>query len=667
MRFEIMNFWAFIFLNVCAIFFFFGFKPCLLRRLVTVTVFFLTGAIYLFWRLNGIIANDFIYTSDYIFTVLLFCLEILAYVDFLLYSLILLKPSGKVLNRHLPLINFSTRFTPELCLSNKALRNSPSVDIFITTYNEDEEIITPTIMAAMNVKYQNSNVWVLDDGNRKWVDKLCTELQVGYITRTSNVHAKAGNLNNALQKTFGKYFVILDADFVIFADSLGPIISKFESNSNIATIQTPHCFFNPDPILSNLRLNNFWVDEQAFYHNVVQPGKNSIGLATCCGSSSIHRRTAILEIGGFPTKSVTEDTLLSIILYSKGWKTYFHSLPMARGLSPESLKSFFIQRRRWVRGAIQTSMIMTLMKGLPLSHRILLNPALSILNTLLRPIFFIIPALTVFFGLSPFPVSTISEFPYLFIPFFVSIHMAMLLLSDKHYLPVLSEGVNTFIGLGVYTEILSTFIKPFGAPFRVTPKGKMSVSERYYTPTLRPAFALFLINFISLVVVGTNSSHYVQVSPTSSRLVTLIWIIYNICILGVVLLMSSQREDNEAKYLLSCNQRSKIVFDDNLVLPVLVTSISPLGCSFVIDSSFKDIPKSSVCKIHLTKTIIIDAVCVTSSDHSAASSLSFNRFDSIQQQLLNKYLYQSSRPSLQYPYGKRPIQAFMRLLRISYV
>ncbi len=660
-----VSFWPYLFLNIFVFILFFAFKPCLCRRIIIASLFVLTGGFYLIWRLNGIITSEFIYPQDQIFTVFLFCLESLAYADFCLYCLVLLKPSEKFK----ALINtfFNNSASSKLLVEANDLGQVPSVDIFITTYNEDEEIITPTIMAAINLDYSNFKVWVLDDGNRKWVEELCTNLQVGYITRELNIHAKAGNLNNALQETFGEYFVILDADFIIFADSLTPIIAKFQNDSKIATIQTPHCFFNPDPIVSNLKLNNYWVDEQAFYHNVLQPGKNSIGLATCCGSSSIHRRSAILEIGGFPTKSVTEDTLLSIILYSKGWKTIFHSLPMARGLSPESLKSFFIQRRRWMRGAIQTSMIMTFMKGLPLSHRILLNPALSILNTILRPMFFMIPAVTVFLGLSPFPDSSIPQFPYLFIPFFLSIHMSMLILSDKHYLPVLNEGVNTFIGLGVYTEIISTLIKPFGAPFRVTPKGKMSVSERYYSPTLIPASFLFAVNFITLLVVGSNSSYYVQVSPVSSRLVTLIWVIYNLSILGIVLLMSSQREDNEAKYLLSCNQFSSIVFDDTHELAVKLTSISPVGCSFVLKSSFQEVPEGSSCKINLSDYVSLDAVCLMPDDYKGESILKFKALDSKQQKLLNKYLFQSSRPSLQYPYGKRPVQALRRLLRVSYV
>ncbi|MGI9554520.1 MAG: glycosyltransferase family 2 protein, partial [Vampirovibrionia bacterium] len=284
-----------------------SFKPCLIRRLLIVLLFFFSGGLYLIWRFNGIIHSEFIYSQDHNFTILLFCLESLAYADFCIYCLLLLKPSGKFSSLDNMLTDKSS--LSKLFVENKDLDRAPSVDIFITTYNEDKEIITPSIMAAINLQYSNFKVWVLDDGKRQWVEDLCAHLQVGYVTRDSNIHAKAGNLNNALQESFGEYFVILDADFVIFADCLKPIIARFQNDSNIATIQTPHTFFNPDPIVSNLKLNNYWIDEQAFFHNVVQSGKNSIGLATCCGSSSIHRRSAILEIGGFPTKSVSEDTL----------------------------------------------------------------------------------------------------------------------------------------------------------------------------------------------------------------------------------------------------------------------------------------------------------------------------------------------------------------------
>ena len=42
------------------------------------------------------------------------------------------------------------------------------------------------------------HVYVLDDGRREEFRKFCEEADIGYITRTDNKHAKAGNINHAL-------------------------------------------------------------------------------------------------------------------------------------------------------------------------------------------------------------------------------------------------------------------------------------------------------------------------------------------------------------------------------------------------------------------------------------------------------------------------------------
>ncbi len=76
----------------------------------------------------------------------------------------------------------------------------PLVDALICTYNEEESILERTIVGVMALDYPNLRVFVLDDGKREWLRRLCGRLGCFYLTRPDNKHAKAGNINHALKQ-----------------------------------------------------------------------------------------------------------------------------------------------------------------------------------------------------------------------------------------------------------------------------------------------------------------------------------------------------------------------------------------------------------------------------------------------------------------------------------
>jgi cellulose synthase (UDP-forming) len=109
---------------------------------------------------------------------------------------------------------------------------APLIDVLICTYNEEQEIVERTIIGALSMEYPNFRTWVLDDGRRPWLELLCQRLGCGYVTRSDNAHAKAGNINNALRllerhERRPDFISILDADFVPKSKFLERAISLF--------------------------------------------------------------------------------------------------------------------------------------------------------------------------------------------------------------------------------------------------------------------------------------------------------------------------------------------------------------------------------------------------------------------------------------------------------
>lgn len=223
---------------------------------------------------------------------------------------------------------------------------TPTVALCITTYDEDEHILLPTVAAAVALRPAHET-WVLDDGRRPWVKEMAEQIGARYLTRSTNAHAKAGNLNHALAAIKTDLIAVLDADHVPSAEFLTATIPYFD-DPRIAVVQTPQDFYNLD---SFEHVGAF--SEEGLFYRVLQPGKNRWDAAFWCGTSAVLRTRALRTINGVATDSVTEDLLTTIRLLDRGWGTTFHNEVLARGQAPATYRQYLIQRRRWATGAMQ--------------------------------------------------------------------------------------------------------------------------------------------------------------------------------------------------------------------------------------------------------------------------------------------------------------------------
>lgn len=205
------------------------------------------------------------------------------------------------------------------------------IDILITTYNEDVELVRYSIRDAKKVTYPFEDVeikiYVLDDGRRDGRDpsnenmkKVAEEEEVIYLLRETNEGFKAGNLKNALEKTRGDLFVILDADTRPFPSFLENTIGYFR-NKKLAWVQTPQWFYDitepislstrikeklkirnktickvSDKIFGSIKIGEdiFGNDPRLFYE-VILRRRNYYNAAFCCGAGSLHRREAVMS------------------------------------------------------------------------------------------------------------------------------------------------------------------------------------------------------------------------------------------------------------------------------------------------------------------------------------------------------------------------------------
>ena len=235
----------------------------------------------------------------------------------------------------------------------------PSVDVYVTIFDEPIDVLYRTLVGCQAMRYPEGKktVYVLDDGQRDEVRQTAERVGCRYISRPANTHAKAGNLNHALKLTDGQVIVGFDTDHVPVCTFLERTIGYFQ-DAKVALVQTAHHFYNPDTYQENLRVQGEIIHEQDLFFQVIQPGRDRYNSAFFCGSGGLFRRSSLEKIGGFITKSATEDIHTSIRLHASGFTSIYVNERLAAGLSAEGFKSYLKQRSRWAQGGWRSSSIL---------------------------------------------------------------------------------------------------------------------------------------------------------------------------------------------------------------------------------------------------------------------------------------------------------------------
>lgn len=367
----------------------------------------------------------------------------------------------------------------------------PTIDVLICTYNEDPDLLRTTAVAARDMDGA-PKVWLCDDGRRPEVEALAKAIGVGYLTRPSNEHFKAGNLNHALAHTAGELVLVLDADHVPRA-AMAERLASFFADPQVGLVQTPQVYYNIDSYQHHVsnRTRRLW-HEATVFHHMMQPGAQRKNAAFFVGTGAMLRRTALDGVGGFATGSITEDIHTSMRLHGAGWRSVYVDEALGFLLAPDTPLAYAGQRLRWAQGAMQIlrSDGLRLHPGLSAWQRITyLNSLAGYLAAWQQTLFYVAPALFLLFGLTPIAVD-----PHVGFPIFVA-RIAFDLLV---YRIVAAPHARLFLGecykiltVALFLRASATLLAPEGLRFRVTPKGRHAGLP---LEIVLPALVLFVLN-----------------------------------------------------------------------------------------------------------------------------------------------------------------------------
>lgn len=448
------------------------------------------------------------------------------------------------------------------------------VDVFVPTYNESVDLLRRTLLAARRMDYPHET-WLLDDGRRDSMRRLAEELGCRYLGRDNNAHAKAGNLNNALQFSSGDFIAIFDADHAPRKDFLVKTLGFFR-DAGVAFVQTPQDFFNIDSFNHRLGKKRVW-DEQALFFKIIQRGKDALNAAFFCGSCAVIRRSAVQEIGGFATETVTEDVHTAIKLHKRGYRSVYYAESLAFGLAPHSIDTYLKQRMRWGMGAMQVFRRENVLfgHGLTLGQRLnYFASALFFFEGWQKLVFFITPPAVFLSGQLPI-VAPLDLFLMLFCLYYVLSMLVHLELGRGYNSLLLSEQY----AMARFFAFMSTSVGLFrrNIPFAVTDKQLSDTGKMWLW--LSPL--LFLAGLTAASVPVGLYRIYTGSIPLGAGVVTFLWTSVTLLTAVVVAVFAHRHASNRrAEYRFPLRVPVTLTLDGNAYLG-LTSDLSPNGALYI--------------------------------------------------------------------------------------
>ncbi|WP_286131202.1 glycosyltransferase [Loktanella sp. 5RATIMAR09] len=430
---------------------------------------------------------------------------------------------------------------------------TPKIAIMIATYNEEKEVLERTIVGAQFLSYTNKEIMVLDDGGRSWLEEYCDQRGVRYIRRPDNAGAKAGNINHALTLLEAEgappdFVAVLDADFVPHRGFLSRSLALFH-DPKVGLVQTPQHFFNADPIQHNLGLSRSYPDEQRYFFDHIQPSRDAWGIAFCCGTSSMARWTALQDIGGLPTESITEDFMVTLVLRNAGWNTVYLNEALTEGLAPEGLQEYVSQRARWCIGMMQIARSNV---GPFAANKLRLRDRWSVIDSGLywittfpfRLAALVFPLLYWFFNITVVN-ATVPDVLRYFGTFYVWTMLTMQILSKGMLVPLVQDVTQLVGAIPITRAAFSGLLRPKGHKFVVTAKGgdRSKIVVQWYF--MMPFLILTVLTVIGLLI-GIVSDRFAFNDAGGGKSVVLFWTFYNLGVLTLTLVACVELPRHEA-------------------------------------------------------------------------------------------------------------------------
>lgn len=231
------------------------------------------------------------------------------------------------------------------------LNKNFSLSVLVPAFNE-EKTIAGTIKNIFESNYKKiREVIVINDGSSDGTSNVVKKLIKKYGTRLKLLDkknsGKADSLNKALKIAKGEFIAVIDADSFPDKYAFSKMLGHFQDETvgAVTAACTPR---NRKTLLEKL---------QTIEYKVIALTRKLLeyidSIYVVPGSLSIYRKKALLDIGGFDTKNLTEDIESTFHLLKNDWKIKMSLAARVTTYVPNKIQAWFKQRVRWTVGGFQ--------------------------------------------------------------------------------------------------------------------------------------------------------------------------------------------------------------------------------------------------------------------------------------------------------------------------
>ncbi len=237
----------------------------------------------------------------------------------------------------------------------------PGVSIHMACANEDPSMVMAGVRSLLSMRYPRLEVVLVDNNtrDRRLSDELeewCRALadpRLKFIGVETLPGFKAGALNLALHHTadWAQWIAVVDADYVVHPDWLADALSS-DPGAGCGLLQYPQAHRLSSREAESLLARGMDTELESFFASGMLH-RQAHGAALQHGTMCLIRRAALVEVGGWSSATLCEDSELGLRLLQAGHRVEYRPRVAGEGQLPAHVSAYARQRSRWAQGAMQ--------------------------------------------------------------------------------------------------------------------------------------------------------------------------------------------------------------------------------------------------------------------------------------------------------------------------
>lgn len=234
---------------------------------------------------------------------------------------------------------------PPIAQSDDAL-----VSVLIPAFNE-AKVIEASVARILDSRHVKLEVVVIDDGSTDGTsdivrEKFADDPRVRVLTLPNGGKARA--INAGLALATGEVVVALDADTHFEPETIARLARWFADEKVGAVAGNAK-------VGNRINLITRWQAlEYITAQNLERRALSALDCITVVpGAVGAWRRSALIELGGFPVDTLAEDQDLTIAMQKAGYRAIFDADAIAWTEAPDTVRGLAKQRFRWSFGTLQ--------------------------------------------------------------------------------------------------------------------------------------------------------------------------------------------------------------------------------------------------------------------------------------------------------------------------